>query len=100
MQASHQRALEKAGKRYQFGSYKYTAQNLYDRGILLSIDQYSPKQFDKISLTISSDSVGVFEITAKFMGATVTTVELSLEELLEMQFVGLVAWYCSSWTGN
>ena len=87
LQASHQRKLEKEGKKYKFGSYKYTAQTLYDRGILLSIDQFSPRQFDKISLTISSDEVGMFEISASSMGISMVTVELKLEELLEMQFV-------------
>jgi Ras GTPase-activating-like protein IQGAP2/3 len=90
MQGVHQRKLEKSGKHYKFGSYKYTAQTLYDRGILLSIDQYSPKQFDKISLTVSSDDIGVFEITAAYMGVPVTTVELKLEDLLESQFVRLL----------
>lgn len=89
MQAIHERQLQKSGKTYQFGSFKYTAQVLYDRGILLSIDQYSPKQFDKIALSISSDEVGCFEVEASYMGIAVTTVELKLEELLEMQFVSL-----------
>ncbi|KAL8293711.1 hypothetical protein RQP46_000412 [Phenoliferia psychrophenolica] len=88
MQGAHQRQLEKDGKRYQFGSFKYSAQTLYDRGILLSIDQYSPRQFGNISLTISSDEIGVFEISASYLGLQVTTVELKLEDLLEMQFVG------------
>lgn len=87
LQASHQRKLEKEGKRYAFGSYKYTAQDLYDRGVLLSIDQFSPKQFDKVTLTISSDEVGVFEVSAAYMGVKVETVELKLDELLEAQFV-------------
>ncbi|KAK4704775.1 Ras GTPase-activating-like protein IQGAP2/3, partial [Phenoliferia sp. Uapishka_3] len=88
MQGIHQRQLEKNGKRYQFGSFKYSAQTLYDRGILLSIDQYSPRQFGNISLTISSDEICVFEISASYLGLKVTTVELKLEDLLEMQFAG------------
>ncbi|GAA5998808.1 Iqg1p [Rhodotorula paludigena] len=88
MQGQHQRRLEKEGKRYQFGSYQYSAQELYNRGILLSIDQYSPKQFDKVRLAISSDGVGVFEIKASFMGMAIETVEVKLEDLLEAQFVG------------
>lgn len=87
MQGSHLRQLEKEGKRYQFGSFKYSAQTLYDRGILLSIDQYSPRQFGNISLTISSDEIGVFVISAAYLGVQVTTVELRLQDLLEMQFV-------------
>ncbi|BGP43492.1 iqgap-related protein [Rhodotorula kratochvilovae] len=88
LQASHERQLDKEGKKYAFGSYKYTAQKLYDQKILLSIDQYSPKQFDKVSITISSDEIGVFEVKAQYMGVTVTTVEIRLEDLLEMQFAG------------
>lgn len=87
MQGMHQRQLDKSGKSYKYGSYKYSAQNLYDRGVLLSIDQFSPKQFDKISLTVSSNDVGVFEVTAAYIGVPVTTVELKLEDLLESQFV-------------
>ncbi|GAA5964914.1 hypothetical protein JCM21900_000018 [Sporobolomyces salmonicolor] len=88
LQASHQRQLEKQGKKYKFGSYKYSAQELYNRGVLLSIEQFSPKQFDKINLTVSSDEIGVFEIKATSLGVTVTTVEVRLDELLESQFVG------------
>lgn len=87
LQGVHQRSLEKEGKHYAFGSYKYTAQTLAERGILLSIDPYSPKEFHKISLTISSSEVGIFEVKAAYLGVTVTTVELELGELLEMQFV-------------
>jgi len=88
MQGSHQRQLEKEGKSYAFGSYKYSAQTLYDRGILLSIDQFSPKQFDKISLTVSSDEVGTFELQVSHLDKTVAGVELKLEDLLESQFEG------------
>ncbi|GAA5951462.1 hypothetical protein JCM3765_005942 [Sporobolomyces pararoseus] len=88
MQGSHQRQLEKEGKSYAFGSYKYSAQTLYDRGILLSIDQFSPKQFDKISLTLSSNEVGTFELQVSHLDKTVAGVELKLEDLLESQFEG------------
>lgn len=94
LQAHHQRDLEKAGKSYLFGSYKYSAQTLYDRGILLSVDQYSPKQFDKISLTISSNEVGVFEVSASYLGLSVADVVLTLEDLLDKQFVSFVALVC------
>ncbi|GAA6039162.1 hypothetical protein JCM8097_000443 [Rhodosporidiobolus ruineniae] len=87
-QARHERELAKEGKHYKFGSYAYSAQDLYNRGVLLSIDQFSPKQFDKISLTISSDEVGVFEIKARAMGVIKASVEMRLEDLLDAQFVG------------
>lgn len=89
MQATHERRLEKSGKVYAFGSYKYTAQALYDKGVLLSIDQFSPRQFDKVTVSISSNEVGVFEVTVDVHGSQVTSVEVKLEDLLESQFVRL-----------
>ncbi|GAA5865578.1 hypothetical protein JCM8547_007655 [Rhodosporidiobolus lusitaniae] len=88
LQGAHQRQLEKEGKKYQFGSYKYSAQDLYNKGVLLSVDQQSPKMFDKISVTISSDDIGVFECKVKALGVVVEEVELRLEDLLEAQFAG------------
>lgn len=87
MQGSHERQLEREGKSYRFGSYKYSAQTLYDRGILLSIDDFSPKQFDKVTVTISSDDVGVFEIALAHGGLAKTPIKLRLEDILEAQFV-------------
>ncbi len=87
MQGSHERQLEREGKSYRFGSYKYSAQTLYDRGILLSIDDFSPKQFDKVTFTISSDDIGVFEITLAHGGLAKTPIKLRLEDILEAQFV-------------
>ncbi|GAA5820880.1 hypothetical protein JCM11251_001859 [Rhodosporidiobolus azoricus] len=88
LQAQHQRQLEKEGKTYAYGSFKYSAQDLYDRGVLLSIDQCSPKMYSNISMTVSSNEVGVFEIKALAMGKTMASVEVKLEDLLESQFVG------------
>ncbi|KAG0144428.1 hypothetical protein CROQUDRAFT_47337 [Cronartium quercuum f. sp. fusiforme G11] len=87
----HLRSLEKKGRRKPtFGSYKYSAQRLYEKGILLSIDQFSPKQFDKVSLIISCDQVGVFKLEAQYVDEPVRngSVELRMEDLLEAQFAG------------
>ena len=47
----------------------------------------SPSQsWKKVSITISSDEVGVFEVQGKFMGVNLYTTELRLEELLQRQF--------------
>jgi len=64
----HLRDLQKSGKNPQFGSFFYTAKDLYERGILLSIDRYSPRQFDKIQLTMYSDTAGVFTL---LLGSTI-----------------------------
>jgi hypothetical protein len=36
VQWDHQRELQKSGKIFKFGSYKYSARNLADRGVLVS----------------------------------------------------------------
>ena len=86
----HLRDMQKTGKLPQFGSFKYSAQDLYDKGILLSIDQYSPRQFDKIDIVISSNQVGVFsmEFFNNALGITnrMATTDLRMEDLLQAQF--------------
>ncbi|KAI0638045.1 hypothetical protein C8Q77DRAFT_1214962 [Trametes polyzona] len=86
----HMRELQKAGKMPQFGSYKYTAQRFYDKGILLSIENYSPRQFDKLDIVLSSNAVGVFtiEIFNHTLGITnrMATADVKMEELLQAQF--------------
>ncbi|KAA1466483.1 hypothetical protein DENSPDRAFT_811527 [Dentipellis sp. KUC8613] len=86
----HLRNLQRSGKSPQFGSYKYSAQELYDKGILLSIDQFSPRQFDKIDLVLSSNEVGVFtvEVFNNSMGITnrIANADVRMEDLLQAQF--------------
>ncbi|KDQ17311.1 hypothetical protein BOTBODRAFT_172359 [Botryobasidium botryosum FD-172 SS1] len=91
----HLRELQKAGKNPQFGSYKYSAQDLYDKGILLSIDQFSPRQFDRIDIVISSNQVGIFEMEAtnSASGTSVlfASTEMRMEDLLQAQFENRVS---------
>jgi len=86
----HLRDLQKSGKTPQFGSFKYSAQGLYERGILLSIDQFSPRQFDKIDLVISSNQHGVFtvEMFNNTLGITnrMAAADVRLEDLLQAQY--------------
>ncbi|KAH9006764.1 ras GTPase-activating protein [Lactarius hatsudake] len=86
----HLRDLQKSGKTPQFGSFKYSAQDLYERGILLSIDQFSPRQFDRIDLVISSNQLGVFTIEAfnNTLGITnrMAVADVRLEDLLQAQY--------------
>lgn len=86
----HLRDLQKSGKTPQFGSFKYSAQDLYERGILLSIDQYSPRQFDKIDLVIASNQLGAFtiEMFNNALGITnrMAIADIRLEDLLQAQY--------------
>jgi Ras GTPase-activating-like protein IQGAP2/3 len=86
----HLRDLQKSGKLPQFGSFKYSAHDLYEKGILLSIDQFSPRQFDKIDIIISSNQVGVFNMevvnNSLGMSSRMATTDLRIEDLLQAQF--------------
>ncbi|KAJ3038625.1 hypothetical protein HDV00_000469 [Rhizophlyctis rosea] len=83
----HQKDLQKSGKLPQYGSYKYSASDLHKKGVLVGIEDYSPKQYGGITLTISSDEAGVFNIEASFMGIKMPEkMELRLEDLLQAQY--------------
>ncbi|KII94770.1 hypothetical protein PLICRDRAFT_127987 [Plicaturopsis crispa FD-325 SS-3] len=86
----HLREINKAGEAPQFGSFKYSAKDLYDKGILLSIDQFSPRQFDKIDLIMSSNRAGIFtlELFNNTLGITnrLATQDLRMEDLLQARF--------------
>ncbi|KAG0280272.1 hypothetical protein BGZ95_010710 [Linnemannia exigua] len=86
----HIRNLQRHGKVPQFGSFKYTAQRLFEKGVLLNLEGVSPKQYSQISLTISCDEPGLFQIEAEtsimMVRLPVSTMELRLEDLLQCQF--------------
>ena len=92
----HMRDLQKAGKTPQFGSYKYSAQHFYDNGILLSITGFSPRQFDKLDIVLSSNQIGVFnvEILNHNLGITnrVAQGDIKMEDLLQAQFENKAAY--------
>lgn len=83
----HQRDLQKQGKVPQFGSYKYTAQQLYERGILCSVDGHTTAAYRGITVTISCDQIGIFTAHADILGMMdVADETITLEALLDMQF--------------
>lgn len=81
----HLRSLKQQGKVPKFGSYKYTAARLHEKGILLKIDDFGERQFEQLTLTISSDEAGVFTIDAALLGVKAASTDLRIEDLLEQQ---------------
>lgn len=84
----HLRDLQKTGRVPKFGSYKYNATDLFDRGVLVELRDYNIRQYDKVSFTFSSDEVGVFKIEAAYGSVALpgATAELTLDELLSQQY--------------
>ncbi|KAI8870707.1 hypothetical protein GQ42DRAFT_178401 [Ramicandelaber brevisporus] len=70
-----------------FGSFKYSAKDLHKKGVLVSIHGYSQQQFNRISITVSSQTIGVFDIKVNYLGMPVKdgAVQLLLDDLLELQ---------------
>ncbi|CUA76921.1 Ras GTPase-activating-like protein rng2 [Rhizoctonia solani] len=89
----HLRDLQRTGGEPQFGSYKYSAQYLYERGILLWIDRCSPRQFDRIDLVLSSNEVGIFtvQLINNLPGGSEATEDIRMEDLLQAQFENRVS---------
>ena len=87
-QWDHQRELQKSGKVFKFGSYKYSARNLVDKGVLVSWRGYNERQLDRVDLTISSNEVGVFTIDGSSGNMMVpgANAHIRLDDLLQAQF--------------
>ncbi|KAI9651827.1 MAG: hypothetical protein M1829_002132 [Trizodia sp. TS-e1964] len=87
-QYNHQRELERSGRVPKFGSFKYSARTLADKGVLVSYQGYSERQYEKINLTISSDEVGVFFIEGSMGSIQMpgASAQIPLDDLLQAQF--------------
>lgn len=87
-QWSHERELERAGRQPKFGSYKYSARQLADKGVLISWAGYSAEHWGQLNVVISSDEVGVFHLEASSgsMMLPGASANLLLDDLLQAQY--------------
>ncbi|KAH6608960.1 RasGAP protein [Trichoderma cornu-damae] len=87
-QYNHQRELERSGRVPKFGSYKYSARALSEKGVLVSWSGTADREWDKIDLTISCDQVGVFAIegTRSHIQMPGATAQVPIEDMLQAQF--------------
>ncbi|KAF2018014.1 ras GTPase activating protein-like protein [Aaosphaeria arxii CBS 175.79] len=87
-QYNHMRELQRAGREYRFGSFKYSARNLAEKGILVSWQGYNERQYDRLDITISSNQTGTFEIQGSQGSMMIpgAFAEVPLDGLLQAQF--------------
>jgi Ras GTPase-activating-like protein IQGAP2/3 len=87
-QYNHERELQRSGRVPRFGSFKYSARNLAEKGVLVSWRSYTERQWDKINITISSDEVGVFYIEGSVGSMMIpgAAASVPLDDLLQAQF--------------
>lgn len=89
-QYNHERELARSGRTPRFGSWKYSASKLAEKGVLVSWEGYDPSQWSRINLTVSSDEVGVFHLEGS-MGSLMipgASASVPLDDLLQAQFDG------------
>ncbi|RDW82752.1 hypothetical protein BP6252_03864 [Coleophoma cylindrospora] len=87
-QYNHERELERSGRKPKFGSYKYSARTLSDKGVLVSWKGLSDREWDKTNLTISCDEVGVFFIEGSKGSIQIpgASAQVPMDSLLAAQF--------------
>jgi Ras GTPase-activating-like protein IQGAP2/3 len=87
-QYNHERELARSGRVPRFGSFKYSARNLAEKGVLVAWRGYSERQWDRIDVTISSDAVGVFHIEGSIGSLMIpgAAASVPLDDLLQAQF--------------
>jgi Ras GTPase-activating-like protein IQGAP2/3 len=87
-QYNHERELARTGRVPKFGSFKYSARNLADKGVLVGWRGYIDRQWEKINITISSDEVGIFHMegSAGSMMIPGASATITLDDLLQAQF--------------
>ncbi|KAF2623181.1 hypothetical protein BU25DRAFT_350777 [Macroventuria anomochaeta] len=87
-QYNHMRELKSTGRAYRFGSFKYSARNLAQKGILVSWNGYPESAWDRLEVTFSSNQTGIFEIQGSQGSMMIpgAFAEVPLDGLLQAQF--------------
>lgn len=87
-QYNHERELERSGRKPKFGSFKYSARTLSDKGVLVAWKGFGEREWDKVNLTISCDQVGVFFIEGSKGSIQIpgASAQVPMDSLLAAQF--------------
>ncbi|GAB7363218.1 hypothetical protein MBLNU230_g3500t1 [Neophaeotheca triangularis] len=87
-QWSHEQELKRSGRSPKFGSYKYSARQLHEKGVLVSWPQFAVEHWNQVNIVISSDEVGVFHLEASSgsMMLPGASANLLLDDLLQAQY--------------
>ncbi|KAI8145855.1 Rho GTPase activation protein [Fennellomyces sp. T-0311] len=86
----HVRKLRREDREPKFGSFKYSGKQLYERGILVEVAGINPRHYDKISIILSMDQVGVITIEGGYSRWAIQPAQVNMpyENLLQTQFEG------------
>nr|XP_014128396.1 ras GTPase-activating-like protein IQGAP3 [Zonotrichia albicollis] len=79
-----------SGKSKKLPSLHYTAAQLWDKGVLLEIQDLPPSQLKNVVFDIiPCEESGKFQVKAKFMGIDMEDFQLHYQDLLQLQYEGV-----------
>ncbi|KAL5259979.1 hypothetical protein ACHWQZ_G010183 [Mnemiopsis leidyi] len=69
---------------------KYSAQKLYEKGVLVEIEKVPVSSFKAVTIEFSTtDEVGTFEVSGKLSGFNIDKINVVFENLLQLQYEGV-----------
>lgn len=81
---------EKGKKMRSKAAVKYSATKLYDKGVLYTIEGLPPSQLKNVQFVfLPLEKDGLFEISARFMGVDMESVNINIQDLLKLQYEGV-----------
>ncbi|XP_009890370.1 PREDICTED: ras GTPase-activating-like protein IQGAP3 [Charadrius vociferus] len=79
-----------SGKNKKLPSLHYTAARLFEKGVLLEIEDLPLSQFRNVIFDIvPCEEAGRFQVKAKFMGIDMERFQLHYQDLLQLQYEGV-----------
>nr|XP_009665959.1 PREDICTED: ras GTPase-activating-like protein IQGAP3 [Struthio camelus australis] len=79
-----------SGKNKKLQSLHYTAARLFEKGVLLEIEDLPVSQFRNVIFDIiPCEESGKFQVKAKFMGIDMEKFQLHYQDLLQLQYEGV-----------
>uniref|UniRef100_A0A1B6HW78 Ras-GAP domain-containing protein n=1 Tax=Homalodisca liturata TaxID=320908 RepID=A0A1B6HW78_9HEMI len=78
------------GRKVKTQCVKYSGAKLHDKGVLVSIEGLSQQQYKNVMFEIRpTENIGIFSVCGKFMGVEMETIEINIQNLLQLQFEGV-----------
>ena len=69
---------------------KYSAQKLYEKGVLVEIEKVPVSSFKAVTIEFSTtDEVGTFEVSGKLSGFNIDKINVVFENLLQVTYLKL-----------
>uniref|UniRef100_A0A8C0IZ61 IQ motif containing GTPase activating protein 3 n=1 Tax=Chelonoidis abingdonii TaxID=106734 RepID=A0A8C0IZ61_CHEAB len=88
--AANSKYVELNGKSKKQQSLHYTAARLFEKGVLLEIEDLPVSQFRNVIFDIiPCGEAGKFQVKAKFMGIDMEKFQLHYQDLLQLQYEGV-----------